>query len=77
MSLNRSDVALRETLRGYPRVAGFAAGLALRPDVVSINTYNESHADFAVAAMEAAGIRVAKSPADIGETLISAVGVKV
>jgi hypothetical protein len=27
--------------------------------------------------MEAAGIRVAKSPADIGETLVAALGVKV
>jgi len=27
--------------------------------------------------MEAAGIRVARSPADIGETLVAALGVKV
>src|SRR5258706_4607522 len=50
---NRSEPALPEALRPYPRVKDFAAGLALKPDVVSINTYTDSHADFAVAAMEA------------------------
>jgi len=50
---NRSELALPEPLRAYPRVTDFHAGLALRPDVVSINTYTDSHADFAVAAMEA------------------------
>jgi predicted dehydrogenase len=50
---NRAEVALAEPLRAYPRVANFEAGLALKPDVVSINTYTDSHADFAVAALEA------------------------
>jgi len=50
---NRTEVALPEVLQNYPRAKDFAAGLALRPDVVSINTYTDSHADFAVAAMQA------------------------
>jgi predicted dehydrogenase len=59
---NRSDVPLPEALRGYPRVKDFAAGLALNPDVVSINTYTDSHADFAVAAMEAGAHVFAEKP---------------
>jgi predicted dehydrogenase len=50
---NRSDVDLPEELKAYPRVESFEAGLALKPDVVSINTYTDSHAPFAIAAMEA------------------------
>ena len=51
--VNRSPVALPDELRGYPVLPGFEAGLALRPDLVSVNTYTDSHADHAVAAMEA------------------------
>ncbi|MFY8152274.1 MAG: Gfo/Idh/MocA family protein [Hyphomicrobiales bacterium] len=50
---NRSPVDLPAELAAYPRVAGFAEGLAQKPDLVSINTYTDSHADLAVAAMEA------------------------
>lgn len=51
--VNRSDLALPETLAGYPRLDSFAAGMAERPDLVVIATYSDSHADLAVAAMEA------------------------
>ncbi len=50
---NRSEVDLPDELKAYPRVDSFEAGLALKPDVVSINTYTDSHAPFAIAAMEA------------------------
>ncbi len=50
---NRSPVDLPEELKGYPRVESFEAGLALKPDLVSINTYSDSHAALAMAAMEA------------------------
>lgn len=50
---NRTEVDLPAALAGYPHVASFEAGLALGPDVVSINTYTDSHAAFAIAAMEA------------------------
>jgi len=50
---NRGPVELPPELRDYPMVADFEAGLALKPDVVSINTYTDSHAKFAIAAMEA------------------------
>lgn len=49
---NRSEVDLPDELKAYPRVDSFEAGLALKPDVVSINTYTDSHAPFAIAAME-------------------------
>lgn len=51
--VNRSPVALPDELRHYPVLPGFEAGLALRPDLVSVNTYTDSHAGLAVAAMEA------------------------
>ena len=39
---------------GVPRFEDFGAALAeLKPDAVSINTWSDTHADFAVAAMEA------------------------
>ncbi|MEM7565920.1 MAG: Gfo/Idh/MocA family oxidoreductase [Pseudomonadota bacterium] len=50
---NRSPVALPDDLADYPWCDSFEAALALRPDLVSINTYTDSHADFAVRAMEA------------------------
>ncbi len=50
---NRSPVALKDELQSYPAVASFEAGLALKPDLVSINTYSDSHAPLAIAAMEA------------------------
>ena len=51
--VNRSAVALPADLAGAPRLASFAEGLRLRPDLVSINTYTDSHAELAIAAMEA------------------------
>ena len=56
--VNRSPANLPDALRGYPFFDGYEAALAaLKPDLVSINTYSESHADYAVAAM-AAGAHV-------------------
>lgn len=51
--VNRSPVEGPAVLDGYPRLPDLQAGLALRPDVVSINSYTDSHAAFAIAAMEA------------------------
>ncbi|SHE96363.1 Predicted dehydrogenase [Litoreibacter ascidiaceicola] len=51
--VNRSEVALPAELQGYPLFKSFDEGLALKPDLVCIATYSESHADYAIAAMEA------------------------
>ncbi|MCW6510701.1 Gfo/Idh/MocA family protein [Lichenifustis flavocetrariae] len=51
--VNRSPVTLPEALRSCPMIEDFETGLALKPDLVSINSYTDSHADCAVAAMEA------------------------
>lgn len=51
--VNRSPVTLPGELQGYPVLPTFEAGLALRPDLVSVNTYTDSHAAHAVAAIEA------------------------
>lgn len=51
--VNRSPVDLPPELRDYPLLPDFAAGLAERPELVSVNTYTDSHADHAIAAMEA------------------------
>ncbi|MEP4194303.1 MAG: Gfo/Idh/MocA family oxidoreductase [Aliishimia sp.] len=51
--VNRSDVALPKALEGYPRFKSFDEGLATKPDLVCIATYSDSHADYAIAAMEA------------------------
>ncbi|GGD32121.1 Gfo/Idh/MocA family protein [Aureimonas glaciei] len=50
---NRSPVDLPVELSGYPLLGSYEEGLALTPDLVAISTYTDSHADFAVAAMEA------------------------
>lgn len=51
---NRSEVKLPPALQGYPRFDSFEAGLtSTKPDVVSINTHTDSHADYAIRAMEA------------------------
>jgi predicted dehydrogenase len=50
--VNRSQVDLPEALRGYPLFASFEEGLATRPDLVCIATYTDSHADYAVQAMD-------------------------
>ncbi|MBM1558418.1 Gfo/Idh/MocA family oxidoreductase [Sulfitobacter mediterraneus] len=51
--INRSTVELPEALQGYPRLGTFEEGLALAPDLVCIATYSDSHAQYAIAAMEA------------------------
>ncbi len=52
--VNRSRPQLDEALAGYDILPDFDAALAsLKPDVCSINTYSDSHADYAVRALEA------------------------
>ena len=51
--VNRSDVDLPEELADYPRFARYEDGLEQNPDLVCIATYSDSHADYAIAAMEA------------------------
>lgn len=52
--VNRSTPKLPEALAGYPMRQAFAEALAeFEPDVVSIATHTNTHADYAVAAMEA------------------------
>ena len=52
--VNRSTVTLPADLQGYPVTQDFAEALArLKPDLVCIATYSDSHAGYAVAAMEA------------------------
>ena len=52
--VNRSAVDLPEALQGYPVTADFPEALhRLKPDLVCIATYSDSHADYAVAAMQA------------------------
>lgn len=50
---NRTAVELPPELAVYPHLASFEDGLALQPDVVSINTYTDSHAALAIQAMQA------------------------
>ena len=52
--VNRSSVDLPPDLLGYPLTHDYAEALArLKPDLVCVATYSDSHADFTVAAMEA------------------------
>lgn len=52
--VNRSRPDLPPELQGYPITADYAEALArLKPDLVCVATYSDSHADHAVAAMEA------------------------
>ncbi|QQA43170.1 Gfo/Idh/MocA family protein [Pelagovum pacificum] len=52
--VNRSTPTLPQELSGYPVMNDFMATLdELKPDVVSISTHTNTHADFAVAALEA------------------------
>jgi len=51
--VNRSLPELPEELAGYPLASEFHESLLHnRPDVVSINTYTDTHAEYAVAALE-------------------------
>ena len=52
--VNRSAVDLPPDLQGYPVSTDYTEALhRLKPDLVCIATYSDSHADYAVAAMEA------------------------
>ena len=51
--VNRSKVDLPDELQGYPRFETFEQGLATKPDLVCIATYTDSHAEYAIAAMQA------------------------
>lgn len=52
--VNRSQVALPQELRGYTIRPSFTEAVAeLKPDLCSICTYSDSHADYAVSAFEA------------------------
>ncbi|KZK86638.1 putative oxidoreductase YcjS [Pseudovibrio sp. Ad13] len=52
--VNRSPVELPEELSGYTIQSDFAQALVeTKPDLVSICTYSDSHAEYAVMAMEA------------------------
>jgi predicted dehydrogenase len=52
--VNRSDVTLPPELLGYPITNDYYDALArLKPDLVCITTYSDSHADYACAAMDA------------------------
>ncbi|MEM9550438.1 MAG: Gfo/Idh/MocA family oxidoreductase [Pseudomonadota bacterium] len=51
--VNRSQVDLPVELRGYPMFDSFEAGMETAPDLVVIATYSDSHADYAIRAMEA------------------------
>ena len=52
--VNRSKVELPEALRGYEILPSFPDALKdLKPELCSINTYSDTHAGYAVMAMEA------------------------
>ncbi len=52
--VNRSPVALPDSLKDQAILPSFEDALReLKPQLCSINTYSDSHADFAVMAMEA------------------------
>ena len=51
--VNRSIVKLPHELQSYPVLGSFEEGLALKPDLVSVNSYTDSHAAYAIAAMQA------------------------
>jgi predicted dehydrogenase len=50
---DHAPVALPDELKDYPHVASFEAGLDLKPDLVAVCTYTESHARLAIQALEA------------------------
>jgi predicted dehydrogenase len=66
---NRSEPPLPAELQGYEQFRDYGRALdALRPDLVSIATYSDSHADYAIAAMRAgAHVFVEKPLATTGD----------
>ncbi|MBL4872413.1 MAG: Gfo/Idh/MocA family oxidoreductase [Rhodobacteraceae bacterium] len=51
--MNRSAVTLPDALQGYPMFTEYTEALnATKPDLVAVCTYTDSHADYAIAAME-------------------------
>src|SRR6476619_5290832 len=51
--VNRSKPRLDKELAGYEILPEYEPALrALKPDLVSINTYSDTHADYAVMALE-------------------------
>jgi predicted dehydrogenase len=67
--VNRSPVELPGELNAYPLFQRCDSALAaLKPNFVSINTYPESHADYAVAAMEAGAHVFVEKPLDAKRT---------
>ncbi len=52
--VNRSSINLPEELRSYPLMNSYEDALQqLKPDLVCVATYSDSHADYAIMAMEA------------------------
>ncbi len=52
--VTRSEGSVPEGLTGYPHWSDFKTALAeTQPELASINTYSDTHADYAIAAMEA------------------------
>ena len=51
--VNRSAVDLPRDLQAYPFFDTFEKAMETTPDLVVIATYSDSHADFAIRAMEA------------------------
>ncbi len=51
--VSRGGKGIPDELKGYPHSSDFLAALRdLKPDLASINTYTDTHADYAVAALE-------------------------
>ena len=50
--VNRSGRPLPPALADYPTFASFEAGMTVKPDLVVIATYSDSHADLSIRAME-------------------------
>jgi predicted dehydrogenase len=62
--VNRSPVELSAELAGLPVAADYAEALhRLSPDLVCIATYSDSHADYAIAAMEQGAHVFVETPA--------------
>ncbi len=78
--VNRSTVDLPNELKDYPFEHSFTVALTrLKPDLASINTYSDSHAGYAIAAMEAGAHVFLEKPiattvADAGHVVAKAKG---